>query len=58
MKATVVISAILAVLIFGWYLVADRITHNTSNVRVKAMVIDFPGGMPGDVGFFLSWAAE
>ena len=24
--------------------------------RLKAMVINFPGGMPGDVGFFLNWA--
>ena len=24
--------------------------------KLKAMVIDFPGGIPGDVGFFLSWA--
>ena len=40
MKATVAISAIFAALIFVWYLVADRITPYTSNVRVKAMVID------------------
>lgn len=24
--------------------------------RLKAMVINFPGGIPGDIGFFLSWA--
>lgn len=24
--------------------------------RLKAMVINFPGGVPGDIGFFLSWA--
>ncbi|MEM6421492.1 MAG: histidine kinase [Pseudomonadota bacterium] len=24
--------------------------------QLKAMIINFPGGMPGDVGFFLSWA--
>lgn len=24
--------------------------------RLKAMIINFPGGMPGDVGFFLNWA--
>ncbi|HMQ91522.1 MAG TPA: hypothetical protein PKA33_00780 [Amaricoccus sp.] len=24
--------------------------------RLKAMVINFPGGMPGDIGFFLNWA--
>ena len=23
---------------------------------LKAMVINFPGGMPGDIGFFLGWA--
>ena len=23
--------------------------------KLKAMVISFPGGMPGDVGFFLNW---
>jgi hypothetical protein len=24
--------------------------------RLKAMVISFPGGVPGDIGFFLNWA--
>jgi hypothetical protein len=24
--------------------------------KLKAMVINFPGGVPGDVGFFLNWA--
>jgi hypothetical protein len=24
--------------------------------RLKAMIINFPGGIPGDVGFFLNWA--
>jgi hypothetical protein len=24
--------------------------------RLKAMVINFPGGMPGDIGLFLNWA--
>jgi hypothetical protein len=23
--------------------------------KLKAMVIDFPGGVPGDIGFFLTW---
>ncbi|MDH6231834.1 hypothetical protein M2281_002432 [Mesorhizobium soli] len=23
--------------------------------KLKAMIINFPGGIPGDVGFFLSW---
>jgi hypothetical protein len=26
--------------------------------RLKAMIISFPGGMPGDVGLFLTWAPE
>lgn len=26
--------------------------------RLKAMIINFPGGTPGDVGFFLNWAPE
>ena len=49
MKATVAISAILAALIFTWYLVADRITPFTSNVRVKAMVIDIVPEVSGKV---------
>jgi hypothetical protein len=24
--------------------------------RLRAMVLDFPGGIPGDVGLFVSWA--
>ena len=26
--------------------------------KLKAAIITFPGGMPGDVGFFLNWAPE
>jgi hypothetical protein len=26
--------------------------------RLKATIISFPDGMPGDVGFFLNWAPE
>jgi hypothetical protein len=26
--------------------------------KLKAMIVSFPGGVPGDVGFFLSWAPE
>ena len=26
--------------------------------RLKATIINFPNGMPGDVGFFLNWAPE
>ncbi len=49
MKATVAISAIFAALIFTWYLVADRITPYSSNVRLKAMVIDIVPEVSGQV---------
>ncbi|MBB4188073.1 histidine kinase [Sinorhizobium terangae] len=26
--------------------------------KLKAMIINFPGGMPGDVGFFLDWSSD
>jgi hypothetical protein len=26
--------------------------------RLRAMVVDYPGGMPGDIGFFLAWGDE
>jgi hypothetical protein len=26
--------------------------------KLKAMIINFPNGIPGDVGFFLNWAPE
>jgi hypothetical protein len=26
--------------------------------KLKATIINFPGGIPGDVGFFLNWAPE
>ncbi len=26
--------------------------------NLKAAIINFPGGMPGDVGFFLNWAPD
>lgn len=26
--------------------------------KLKAMIVNFPGGIPGDVGFFVSWAPE
>ncbi|MDK1373314.1 MULTISPECIES: histidine kinase [unclassified Sinorhizobium] len=26
--------------------------------KLKAMIINFPGGMPGDVGFFLDWSPD
>ncbi|MGF1660414.1 MAG: hypothetical protein ACFCUS_13385 [Rubrimonas sp.] len=25
---------------------------------LKALIVDFPGGMPGDVGLFVTWAPE
>lgn len=25
--------------------------------RLKAMIISFPNGMPGDVGFFVNWGS-
>ena len=49
MKTTVVVSAILAALIFAWYLAADRTTPYTSNVRVKGMVIDIVPKVTGEV---------
>lgn len=26
--------------------------------KLKAMIINFPGGIPGDVGFFLDWSPD
>ncbi len=26
--------------------------------KLKAMIVNFPGGIPGDVGFFLNWAPD
>jgi len=26
--------------------------------RLKAMVVEYPGGMPGDIGFFLAWGDD
>jgi len=40
MKTTTRLFALLALLLFVWYLFADRITPYTSNARVKAIVID------------------
>ena len=31
-------------------------TGRPNGYRLKAMIVSFPNGMPGDVGFFLSWA--
>jgi multidrug resistance efflux pump len=49
MKTTVRLSALLALAIFAWYLVADRITPFTSNVRMKAVVIDIVPQVSGYV---------
>ena len=40
MKIVTRISALIALLLFVWYLVADRTTPYTSNVRLKAIVVD------------------
>lgn len=26
--------------------------------RLRAMVVEYPGGMPGDIGFFLAWGDD
>jgi hypothetical protein len=31
----------------------DRLREN--DYKLKAMIIDWPGGLPGDIGLFLSW---
>lgn len=31
-------------------------TVKARGYKLKAMVINFPGGIPGDIGFFLNWA--
>ncbi|PZR01034.1 MAG: histidine kinase [Cereibacter sphaeroides] len=38
----------------------DRYITNVKpqGFRLKATIINFPNGMPGDVGLFLSWAPE
>ena len=41
--------AALSVILFVWYLVADRVTPFTSNVRVKAIVIDIVPEVSGYV---------
>ena len=33
-------------------------TLQPNGYKLKAMIINFPGGIPGDVGFYLSWAPE
>jgi hypothetical protein len=38
----------------------DRFQANAKpqGYKLKAMIVNFPGGMPGDVGFFINWAPE
>ena len=38
----------------------DRYLANAKpqGFKLKAMVINFPGGMPGDIGFFLDWRPQ
>jgi hypothetical protein len=38
----------------------DRFKENLqpNGYKLKAMIINFPGGMPGDVGFHLNWAPK
>jgi hypothetical protein len=37
---------------------AYRAVAQPQGYKLKASIINFPGGMPGDVGFFLSWAPD
>ena len=39
MKKTIRIAGVIAVVIFAWYLMADRQTPFTSNARVKSSLI-------------------
>ena len=47
MKKTTRLVALLALLIFVWYLFADRITPYSQNARLKAIVIDIVPEVPG-----------
>jgi multidrug resistance efflux pump len=49
MKAATRLVAFLALLLFVWYLFADRMTPYTSNARVKAIVIDLVPQVSGYV---------
>jgi multidrug resistance efflux pump len=48
-KLTLRISTALAVAIFAWYIVADRLTPYTSNARVKALVVEMVPQVSGYV---------
>lgn len=37
---------------------AYEATAKPLGYRLKAMVINFPGGIPGDIGLFLNWAPK
>lgn len=49
MKTTIRISALVAALLFGWYLVMDRATPYTSNARIKAVEVDAVPQVSGQV---------
>ena len=49
MQKTTRILAVLALLLFVWYLVADRVTPYTQNARMKAIVVDIVPQVSGYV---------
>lgn len=49
MQKTTRLLAVLALLLFIWYLVADRVTPYTSNARMKAIVVDIVPQVTGYV---------
>ncbi len=49
MQTTTRLLTLLALLLFVWYLVADRVTPYTSNARVKAIVVDIVPQVSGYV---------
>lgn len=55
MNWTIRLLTVMSVALFAWYLVADRITPYTSNVRVKATIIDI---VPQVSGYVAALAAE
>lgn len=34
-----------------------KVAAQPQGYKLKAMVVTFPGGIPGDIGFFLNWEA-
>ena len=49
MKKTTLLFAFISLLLFTWYLVADRFTPYTSNARLKAVVVDVVPQVSGNV---------